>query len=66
MQPLYAISLDWLREIIPAITNFIEEKAAALIRTLDLAFLYTWITDHALYIVGAILIALLMLGTFKK
>ena len=66
MQPLYVISLQWLDEIIPAITNFFGENAAALIRALDLAALFTWITDHAVFILGAILMALWLLGTFKK
>jgi hypothetical protein len=65
MQPLYVISLQWLDEIIPAITNF-GAKADAFIKGLDLAALFTWITDHAVYIIGAILLALWLLGTFKK
>ncbi|MGH6819383.1 MAG: hypothetical protein ACREDU_00800, partial [Methylocella sp.] len=66
MQPLFVISLQWLDEIIPAITNFFGGNARALIRSLDLAALFAWITDHAVYIIGAILTALWLLGTFKK
>lgn len=66
MQPLYAISLQWLDEIIPAITNFFGENAAAFIRNLNVAALFTWITDNAIYIIGAILLALWLLGTFRK
>jgi hypothetical protein len=66
MQPPYVISLQWLDEIIPAITQFFGEDAAAFIRRLDAAALFTWITDHAVYIIGAILMALWLLGTFKK
>lgn len=66
MQPLYVLSLQWLDEIIPAISNFFGGNAAAFIRGIDLTALFTWIMDSALYIIGAILLALLMLGTFKK
>lgn len=66
MQPLYVLSLQWLDEIIPAISKFFGDNAAAFNRGIDLAALFTWIMNHALYIIGAILLALLMLGTFKK
>jgi hypothetical protein len=66
MQPHYVLSLQWLDEIISAITNFFGEKAGAFIRGLDLAALITWITDHALYIIGAILLALWLIGKFRK
>jgi hypothetical protein len=66
MQPPYVISLQWLDEIIAAITNFFGEKAAAFAKALDLAALFTWIKDHAVFILGAILMALWLLGTFKK
>jgi hypothetical protein len=66
MRPMYVISLQWLDEIIPAVTNFLREKADAFFRSLDLAALFTWITDHAVYVIGAILIALWLIGTFKK
>ncbi|MGH6845976.1 MAG: hypothetical protein ACREC0_00645 [Methylocella sp.] len=66
MQPLYVLSWQWLDEIIPAITNFFGGSAAAFLRGLDLAALFTWITDHALYIIGAILLVLWLTGTFKK
>ncbi|PZR92110.1 MAG: hypothetical protein DLM68_02560 [Hyphomicrobiales bacterium] len=58
--------MQWLDEIIPAITRFFGENAAAFIRGLDLAGLFTWITDHAVFIIGAILMALWLLGTFKN
>ena len=54
----YVISLQWLDEIIAAITNFFGEKAAAFASALDLAALFTWVKDHAVFILGAILMAL--------
>jgi hypothetical protein len=66
MQALYVISFQWLDEIIPVITNFFRENAAAFIRSLDVAALFTWITAHAVYIIGAFLLALWLLGIFKK
>jgi hypothetical protein len=66
MQPRYVISLQWLDEIIPAVTNFFGENANSLIKNLDLAALFTWIADHAVYVIGAILVALWLIGTFKK
>ncbi|MGH6841632.1 MAG: hypothetical protein ACREDV_06000 [Methylocella sp.] len=66
MQPLYVISLQWLDEIVPAITGFFGGIANSFINSLDLAALFDWITDHAVYIIGAILLALWLLGTFKK
>lgn len=66
MQPLCEISLQWLDEIIRAITNFVGGNANSLIKNLDLGALFTWITDHAVYVIGAILIALWLIGTFKK
>jgi hypothetical protein len=63
---LFVISFQWLGEIIPVITNLFGENAAAFIRSLDVAALFTWITAHAVYIIGAILMALWLLGTFKK
>jgi hypothetical protein len=66
MQPLYAMSLQSLGEIFRAITNFFEESAVAFVRSLDFAALFTWITVHAVFIIGAILLALWFLGTFRK
>jgi hypothetical protein len=66
MQLLFVISFQWLGEIIPDITNFLRENAAAFIRSLVVAALFTWITAHAVYIIGAILLALWLLGTIRK
>ncbi len=60
------MSLQSLDEIIPAITNFFAENAAAFIRGLDIAAVFTWIADYAVFILGAILMALWLLGTFRK
>ncbi|MGQ0446013.1 MAG: hypothetical protein ACT4O2_13035 [Beijerinckiaceae bacterium] len=60
------ISLQWLDEIVPAITGFFERNANSFINSLDIAALFDWITDNAVYIIGAILLALWLLGTFKK
>ncbi|MGH6794047.1 MAG: hypothetical protein ACREC0_07745 [Methylocella sp.] len=66
MQLLYVLSLQWHDEIVPAITNFFGEKVGAFIKSLDLAALFTWITNYAVFIIAAILMALWLLGTFKK
>jgi hypothetical protein len=66
MQLLYAISLQWLDEIIPAITNSFGEIAAAVIRILDFGALSTWVTNHAVFIIGAILLALWLNTRFRK
>jgi hypothetical protein len=66
MQSLYVIPLQWLNEIIPAITNFFGGNANSFIKSLDLGALFTWISDHAVYVIGAILMALWLIGTFKK
>jgi hypothetical protein len=50
--------LQWLDEIIAAITNFLGEKPLRSPVPLDLAALFTWIKDHAVFILGAIIMAL--------